>query len=64
MVEPDTNPRHRLDPKALEMLVCPLTKTALVYDAEAGAVGGSGRAHFHGGAPRLSDHAGRAPAQP
>lgn len=34
MVEPDTNPRHRLDPKALEMLVCPLTKTRLVLSAD------------------------------
>ena len=25
----------RLDPKLLELLVCPLTKTALEYDAEA-----------------------------
>lgn len=25
-----------VDPKLLEILVCPLTKTALVFDAEAG----------------------------
>jgi uncharacterized protein YbaR (Trm112 family) len=26
--------RAKLDPKLLEILVCPLTKTVLVYDAE------------------------------
>jgi uncharacterized protein YbaR (Trm112 family) len=26
--------RAALDPKLLEILVCPLTKTALIYDAE------------------------------
>lgn len=25
---------HTVDPKLLEILVCPLTKTTLVYDAE------------------------------
>ena len=25
---------HEVDPKLLEILVCPLTKTALVYDKE------------------------------
>ncbi|MGH2340881.1 Trm112 family protein [Segnochrobactraceae bacterium EtOH-i3] len=25
---------HPVDPKLLELLVCPLTKTTLVYDAE------------------------------
>ena len=32
---PDDRRRGRLDPKLLELLVCPLTKTALTYDAEA-----------------------------
>ncbi len=27
--------RHRIDPKLLEILVCPLTKRPLRYDAEA-----------------------------
>lgn len=27
--------RGRLDPRLLELLVCPLTRTALTYDAEA-----------------------------
>lgn len=27
-------PASRIDPKLLEMLVCPLTKTALEYDVE------------------------------
>lgn len=27
--------RGRIDPKLLELLVCPLTKTTLSYDAEA-----------------------------
>jgi len=27
-------PAGRIDPKLLEMLVCPLTKTTLEYDAE------------------------------
>ncbi|MET0259163.1 MAG: Trm112 family protein [Methylobacterium sp.] len=30
----ETNARPRPDPKLLELLVCPLTKTALRYDAE------------------------------
>lgn len=29
------DPRGGLDPKLLEVLVCPLTKTTLAYDAEA-----------------------------
>ncbi len=35
---PDNNEpaSHKLDPKLLEILVCPLTKTALEYDAQAG----------------------------
>ena len=28
-------PDHGVDPKLLELLVCPLTKTTLVYDREA-----------------------------
>ena len=32
---PDDRRRGRLDPKLLELLVCPLTKTTLTYDAEA-----------------------------
>lgn len=32
----DTPDRARLDPKLLELLVCPLTKTSLIYDAERG----------------------------
>lgn len=28
------NPRHVLDPRTLDMLVCPLTKTRLSLDAE------------------------------
>ncbi len=34
---PDNNERtsHKADPKLLEILVCPLTKTALEYDAAA-----------------------------
>ncbi len=27
--------QHKIDPKLLEILVCPVTKTALVYDKEA-----------------------------
>ena len=36
-IDKDSDPRHgarRLDPKLLEILVCPLTKTSLDYDAE------------------------------
>jgi uncharacterized protein len=36
-IEKDSDPRQgarRLDPKLLEILVCPLTKTSLDYDAE------------------------------
>ena len=36
-LENDPNPRlgdRRIDPKLLEILVCPLTKTSLDYDAE------------------------------
>lgn len=29
----DNDPERRVDPKLLEMLVCPLTKTPLRYDA-------------------------------
>jgi uncharacterized protein YbaR (Trm112 family) len=29
-----TKPIRRPDPKLLELLVCPITKTTLVYDAE------------------------------
>ena len=29
-----SRPAGRIDPKLLELLVCPLTKTALDYDAE------------------------------
>ncbi|MDR3495206.1 MAG: Trm112 family protein [Ancalomicrobiaceae bacterium] len=32
---PPDRQRGRVDPKLLELLVCPLTKTVLVYDAEA-----------------------------
>ncbi len=31
----DDRRRGRLDPRLLELLVCPLTRTALVWDAEA-----------------------------
>ena len=31
---PDRGEERRLDPKLLEILVCPLTKTSLDYDAE------------------------------
>jgi uncharacterized protein YbaR (Trm112 family) len=31
----DDRQRGRVDPKLLELLVCPLTKTTLDYDAEA-----------------------------
>ncbi len=34
MAEPE-RPAGRIDPKLLEILVCPLTKTTLEYDAEA-----------------------------
>jgi len=30
MNEPEQNPRHKLNPLMLEMLVCPLTKTRLM----------------------------------
>lgn len=30
----DSTPHRRADPKLLEILVCPLTKTPLRYDAE------------------------------
>jgi uncharacterized protein YbaR (Trm112 family) len=36
-IDKDSDARHgarRLDPKLLEILVCPLTKTSLDYDAE------------------------------
>ena len=32
--EPEQSGERRLDPKLLEILVCPLTKTSLDYDAE------------------------------
>jgi uncharacterized protein len=32
--EPERSDERRLDPKLLEILVCPLTKTSLDYDAE------------------------------
>jgi uncharacterized protein YbaR (Trm112 family) len=32
--EPEKSGRRSLDPKLLEILVCPLTKTSLDYDAE------------------------------
>jgi uncharacterized protein YbaR (Trm112 family) len=32
--EPADRAARRLDPKLLEILVCPLTKTSLDYDAE------------------------------
>jgi uncharacterized protein YbaR (Trm112 family) len=31
---PADRPAHSIDPKLLEILVCPLTKTTLEYDAE------------------------------
>ena len=30
----DANPKSRVDPKLLELLVCPLTKDRLTYDRE------------------------------
>jgi uncharacterized protein YbaR (Trm112 family) len=30
----ETAARAKVDPKLLEILVCPLTKTSLIYDAE------------------------------
>ncbi|ODT78635.1 MAG: hypothetical protein ABS76_23230 [Pelagibacterium sp. SCN 64-44] len=30
------DPRHRVDPRVLEMLVCPLTKTRLMLSADRG----------------------------
>jgi uncharacterized protein len=32
--EPDASSSTRVDPRLLEILVCPLTKTSLEYDAE------------------------------
>ena len=32
--EPEKSGRRMVDPKLLEILVCPLTKTSLDYDAE------------------------------
>jgi len=32
--ETEKSSRRRLDPKLLEILVCPLTKTSLDYDSE------------------------------
>ncbi|MBF0680524.1 MAG: Trm112 family protein [Devosia sp.] len=34
MVEPAADPRHALDVRTLEMLVCPLTKTRLSLSAD------------------------------
>lgn len=34
MNEPETQKNISTDPKLLELLVCPLTKTSLQYDAE------------------------------
>ncbi len=34
MAEPSANPRHRVDPLMLEMLVCPLTKTRLMLSQD------------------------------
>ncbi len=34
MTEPDTKATISTDPQLLELLVCPLTKTSLQYDAE------------------------------
>lgn len=31
-----SEPSHRVDPKLLELLVCPVTKSTLEYDAAAG----------------------------
>jgi uncharacterized protein len=31
--EPNNTPQHAVDPRLLELLVCPLTKTRLEYDA-------------------------------
>jgi uncharacterized protein YbaR (Trm112 family) len=31
-----SEPSHRVDPKLLELLVCPVTKSTLEYDADAG----------------------------
>ncbi|UYQ72340.1 Trm112 family protein [Pelagibacterium flavum] len=31
---PDDNPRYRLDPRTIEMLVCPVTKTRLTLSAD------------------------------
>lgn len=35
-VESDDERANAVDPKLLELLVCPLTKTRLIYDAAAG----------------------------
>lgn len=32
----ETTPKAALDPQLLEILVCPVTKTTLEYDADAG----------------------------
>ena len=33
-MRPEDRQKGQVDPKLLELLVCPLTKTTLVYDAE------------------------------
>lgn len=36
MAEPAETPRHALNPRMLEMLVCPLTKTRLMLSRDSG----------------------------
>jgi uncharacterized protein YbaR (Trm112 family) len=36
MTEPHDTPPAPVDPRLLDILVCPVTKTTLVYDREAG----------------------------
>ena len=33
---PQRKPRHEIDPKLLEILVCPISKSSLDFDAEKG----------------------------
>lgn len=35
MSDPKTEEQHEIDPKLLEILVCPVTKTGLKYDPDA-----------------------------